>query len=160
MLRRTATDYLPTSINAYLALQPGYATTHVLPGGRTALQLLEDQLKLLERKVDEIGMALRQLDSQRLLAHGRFLEETFDRRSEDLGLPTNQPATQSVPVLEEHNEILRRAIHDGGSVDLRTQGEAFFAVFGSAVDATTIAASAQRLLDQHPWPPPSPPRTR
>jgi hypothetical protein len=92
VLRRIATDYLPTSIGAYLALQHSYATTHVLPGERTALQLLEGQLKLLEWRTDEIGIALRQLDSQRLLAHGRFLEETFDRRSEDLSLPTNQPA--------------------------------------------------------------------
>jgi hypothetical protein len=91
VLKRTGTDYLPTSIEAYLALPQSYATTIVLPGGKTALQVLEDQLKLLGRMIDQIGDAFRQLDSERLLAHGRFLEETFGRQSGDLSLPPNRP---------------------------------------------------------------------
>ncbi len=91
VLHRTATDYLPTSIEAYLALPQSYATTSVLPGGKTALQVLGDQLELLDWKMDEIGDAFRQLDSERLLAHGRFLEESFGRQSEDLSLPPSRP---------------------------------------------------------------------
>jgi len=90
VLQRTATDYLPTSIEAYLRLPDSYATTTPLPGGRTALQVLGDQLAILNGKMDEIGDAFRQLDSDRLLAHGRFLEESFGRQSEDLRLPPNR----------------------------------------------------------------------
>jgi len=90
VLERTATEYLPTSIDAYLALPQSYATTTLLSGGRTALQVLGDQLELLGRKIDEISEALRQADSERLLAHGRFLEASVGRLSEDLGLPPNR----------------------------------------------------------------------
>ena len=91
VLQRVATDYLPTSIESYLALPQNYATTGVLPGGKTALQVLSDQLDLLDGKMDEIGDTVRQQDSERLLVHGRFLEEFFGRRSEDLRLPSNRP---------------------------------------------------------------------
>jgi hypothetical protein len=84
VVQRTATDYLPTSIEAFLSLPQDYATTAVLEGGKTALQVLEDQLGLLDWKMDEIDDAVRQRDSERLLVHGRFLEESFGRRSEDL----------------------------------------------------------------------------
>jgi predicted ATPase/class 3 adenylate cyclase len=56
-------------------------------------------------------------------------------------------------VLEDHNGILRVAIRDRGGIDLRTQGDAFFAVFTSAVDAVTACVEAQRALAEHPWPP-------
>jgi hypothetical protein len=87
VLQRTATEYLPTSLDAYLALPGNYATAFVLPGGKTALEALREQLALLETKVREISDALRQRDSERLLVHGRFLELAFARQSGDLGLP-------------------------------------------------------------------------
>jgi hypothetical protein len=95
VVQRTATDYLPTSIDAFLALPHSYATSNPLLGGRTALQVLGDQLELLGRKMDEIGDALRQADSERLLAHGRFLEESFGRLFEDPSLPPNRPERAS-----------------------------------------------------------------
>lgn len=91
VIQRVATDYLPTSIESYLALPQPYANTDVLPGGKTALQVLQDQLDLLDRKMDEIGATVRQRDSEQLLVHGRFLDEIFGRRSEDLRLPTDRP---------------------------------------------------------------------
>jgi class 3 adenylate cyclase len=63
-------------------------------------------------------------------------------------------------VLQEHNEILRQAIRDRGGIDLRTQGDALFAVFSSALDAATAAATAQRQLALHPWPSDGPVRVR
>ncbi|HYU57352.1 MAG TPA: adenylate/guanylate cyclase domain-containing protein, partial [Actinomycetota bacterium] len=56
------------------------------------------------------------------------------------------------PVLEDHNRLLRDAIRGAGGVDLRTEGDAFFAVFGSAPAAVQAAAAAQRALAAHPWP--------
>jgi class 3 adenylate cyclase len=63
-------------------------------------------------------------------------------------------------VLQEHNEILRQASRDRGGIDLRTQGDALFAVFSSALDASTAAATAQRQLALHPWPSDGPVRAR
>ena len=86
VIQRTATDYLPTTLRAYLALPPQYAATKVVADGKTALQVLSDQLELLDSKMDEITEAAHKQDSDRLLANGRFLEERFGNRS-DLALP-------------------------------------------------------------------------
>jgi predicted ATPase/class 3 adenylate cyclase len=55
-------------------------------------------------------------------------------------------------VLEEHNRILRDAIRAAGGVDIRTDGDAFFAVFRSAPAAVAASAAAQRALSAHRWP--------
>jgi hypothetical protein len=90
VLQRTATEYLPTSVDAYLALPASYATAAVLRDGRTALQILGDQLDLLDVEVGEIGDAVRHRDSERLLVHGRFLEQVFGRGSNELELPPSE----------------------------------------------------------------------
>ena len=64
------------------------------------------------------------------------------------------------PVLEDHNRLLRGAIRDGGGIDLRTEGDAFFAVFGSCPAAVAAASAAQRALAGHGWPPEAPIRVR
>ena len=68
---RTATDYLPS------ALQRAYATLHKMPNGKTADQVLDDQLTLLASKMDEVADAVHKKDSDALLANGRLLEEKF-----------------------------------------------------------------------------------
>lgn len=57
------------------------------------------------------------------------------------------------PILDAHSEILRRAIgaHDGTVVG--TEGDSFFAVFPSALEAVSAAADIQRALAAHAWPP-------
>jgi len=87
VIQRTATDYLPATLQAYLALPPQYASTKVVQNGETALQVLGDQLDLLGSKMDEITDAVHKQDSDRLLANGRFLEERFGSKS-DLALPS------------------------------------------------------------------------
>ena len=87
VLRRMATDYLPTTIQAYLALPSSYAVDRDVQGGRTPLQVLEEQLELLDGKMDEITEAVRRRDSDRLLANGIFLEERFGRSRDGLDLP-------------------------------------------------------------------------
>ena len=87
VLQRTATDYLPTSVRFYLSLPTDYATTHVVQDGKTPLQVLQDQLDLLDDQMAEIGDAVNQRDSDRLLAQGRFLEERFGRPDGELNLP-------------------------------------------------------------------------
>lgn len=57
-------------------------------------------------------------------------------------------------VLEEHNRLIREAIHKAGGVDLRAEGDALFAVFESAAAAVTAAVNAQRALAAGSWPEP------
>jgi predicted ATPase/class 3 adenylate cyclase len=64
------------------------------------------------------------------------------------------------PTLEDHNRLVRAAIRDAGGMDLRTEGDAFFAVFRSAPAAASAAAAAQRALTAHPWPPKAAVRVR
>ena len=55
-------------------------------------------------------------------------------------------------VLAEHQRILRDSFeaHNGREVD--TQGDSFFAAFGSAGDAVASAVDAQQALADHQWP--------
>ncbi len=82
---RTATDYLPSALQAYLNLPRAYATLHKMPNGKTADEVLGDQLTLLASKMDEVADAVHKKDSDALLANGRFLEEKFG--SSPLALP-------------------------------------------------------------------------
>jgi hypothetical protein len=87
VIRRMAEDYLPTTIQAYLALPGDYARDRLVQGGRTPLQVLNEQLELLDAKMDEITDAVRRRDSDRLLANGLFLEERFGGARDGLEAP-------------------------------------------------------------------------
>lgn len=50
-----------------------------------------------------------------------------------------------------HHEILRAAFKSGDGRELRTEGDSFFAVFQSAVDACGAAATAQREFASRRW---------
>ncbi len=55
VIERTATDYLPTSLQAYLNLPRAYATQHPVQDGKTPKEVLLDQLTLLETKMNEVA---------------------------------------------------------------------------------------------------------
>ena len=55
------------------------------------------------------------------------------------------------PLLEAHDAILRSAIAAHGGVEVRTEGDAFFAVFPSAPAAVAAAHDAQRALAGRDW---------
>ena len=74
---RTATDYLPSALQAYVSLPRAYATLHKMQNGKTADQILGEQLTLLAAKMNEVADAVQKKDSNALLANGRFLEERF-----------------------------------------------------------------------------------
>ena len=84
VLQRTTSEYLPTTLQAYLDLPPGYANAVVTADGKTALQTLHDQLDLLDRKLDEIAFDVHRQNLDRLVANGRFLEERFGQRRSEL----------------------------------------------------------------------------
>lgn len=76
-IRRTALDYLPTALENYINLPPAYANFHPIRNGKTARQILGDQLTLLDREMEEIVVDIGRSDTQKLLAHGRFLQDKF-----------------------------------------------------------------------------------
>lgn len=84
VLERTVSEYLPTTLQAYLDLPPGYEGAVVTADGKTALQSLWDQLNLMDTKLDEIAFNVHRQNLDRLVANGRFLEERFGRRGSEL----------------------------------------------------------------------------
>jgi hypothetical protein len=87
VLQRTAVDYLPTTIEAYLALPPAYGSQRVVQDGKTPLEVLKEQLGLLDQQMEEVAEAVHLRDTDKLLAQGIFLEERFGQRDGTLRLP-------------------------------------------------------------------------
>jgi hypothetical protein len=80
-LERTATDYLPTTVHAYLDLPRQYADSRVIQDGKTAHQIVSEQLDILVSQMDEVVDAANRGDVDRLLAQGRFLDERFGKQA-------------------------------------------------------------------------------
>jgi len=78
-IRQTALEYLPETLENYLNLPKAFANLHPVKDGKTAKQLLVEQLDLLDRQMKEIAQDFYRNDTQRLMAHGRFLEEKFQK---------------------------------------------------------------------------------
>jgi hypothetical protein len=93
IVQKTITDYLPSTLQAYLNLPRAYATLHRLSDGRTSAQVVLDQLTLLDGKLEEVAVAVNKNDSDALLANGRFLEDRFG--SSSLKLPDAGSAASS-----------------------------------------------------------------
>ena len=89
IIERTATNYLPTTLQAYLDLPSAYATRHPVQDRKTPKDVLLDQLTLLETKMNEVASDVIRNDSDRLLAHGRFLQERFGRSPFSLKPPAS-----------------------------------------------------------------------
>ena len=84
---RTATDYLPATLRAYVALPPEWAATHPLPGGGTSLDALRAQLAVLADAVGAMSDREAEADVQALLANGNFLADRFAAGPSGLLLP-------------------------------------------------------------------------
>src|SRR2546430_10350538 len=66
VIERTATDCLPTSLQAYLNLPRTYATRHPVQDGKTPKGVLLAQLASLETKMHEVADCVDRNDSDRL----------------------------------------------------------------------------------------------
>lgn len=86
LVRRTAVDYLPVALQTYLKLPEAYSRKQPIAAGKTAYEILDEDLDLLQGKLGEVSDAIHRQDSDALLAHSRFLEEKF--RGSSLTLPT------------------------------------------------------------------------
>lgn len=77
VLRRTATDYLPSTLSPYLALPRAYAERVVVRDNSTSEQILLTQLDLIDTKIRGISDAVMRNDVSEILANGQFLKERF-----------------------------------------------------------------------------------
>jgi len=63
-------------------------------------------------------------------------------------------------LLEAHQAIVREGLRASEGVEIKTEGDSFFAVFRSAIAGVAAAASIQRALAGHAWPADAPIRVR
>ena len=80
-IRQTALSYLPDTVAAYLKLPPAFRNLQPLQDGKTAKQLLIEQLTVLDGKLKEIAKNLTANDAQALLTNGQFLRDRFTKQS-------------------------------------------------------------------------------
>jgi hypothetical protein len=81
LIKQTALDYLPESLQNYLNLPPAYANLHPVKDGKTPKQLLIEQLTLLDSEMKEVVQAVYSNDTQKLMVQGQFLKEKFQKSS-------------------------------------------------------------------------------
>lgn len=68
---------LPETIQNYLSLPTSFAQMHSIRDGKTARQLLVEQLDLLDKQVAEVANAVFGRDAEKLANHGQYLEQKF-----------------------------------------------------------------------------------
>jgi hypothetical protein len=75
-VRQICITYLPGALEHYLALPPERASEPLLDG-RSARQVLDEQLALIEHRLDEIATRSYQREASGLLSHARFVADTL-----------------------------------------------------------------------------------
>lgn len=80
LIERTARGYLPAAVDAYLRLPNDYVSSQPGSRGRTALNVLLDEMALLDAEMRRIAELVHRSDMDRLLAHRRFLADRFGRK--------------------------------------------------------------------------------
>ena len=77
----TVRRYLPDTLAAYLRLPKFYAQVQTLGDGRTASQVLLDQLKVLDTSLKDVAKSAFTGDAEALITNGRFLETKFAEKA-------------------------------------------------------------------------------
>jgi hypothetical protein len=83
-VRGTLTDYLPTTLRGYLAVEPGLRETARAASGHTPTQSLLMQLDVLLSSSTATLAAARDHDVDALMTQGGFLRTKFSRSDLDL----------------------------------------------------------------------------
>ncbi len=76
-ITETARSYLPETLQRYLALPPAFRNLQPIQDGKTAKQLLVEQLAILDGKMKEIARNLIANDGRALVENGAFLRDKF-----------------------------------------------------------------------------------
>lgn len=77
IVRRIVEDYLPSTLEGYLQLPRTYADTQAVTDGKTAKEVVIEQLELLRDRLAEVDDAARRGDASTLLTNRRFLQDRF-----------------------------------------------------------------------------------
>jgi hypothetical protein len=115
LLRQICIDYLPGALEHYIALPADLASEPVLDG-RSAREVLDEQLTLIERRLDQMATRTYRRDAGDLLTHARFVAEVlrpdpFQARLTELA--AEGPASASVAALEPGDAAEASATIDG-----------------------------------------------
>ena len=78
-VRETVLRYLPETLANYVALPAAFRVSHQLQSGRTARELLTEQLDMLEGQMREVVANVAASDAQALIANGQFLQAKFQQ---------------------------------------------------------------------------------
>ncbi len=81
--REAATEYLPTAVNAYIALPRAYAEGTPVQDGKTSRELLLEQFDLIENAMRAVVDGRARAEAEKLAVQGRFLREKFPARPRD-----------------------------------------------------------------------------
>jgi hypothetical protein len=76
LLRQICIDYVPRALDYYLSLRSDLATEPLLDG-RSARQVLDEQLAIIERRLDDAAARSYRREAGRLLVHGRFVADSL-----------------------------------------------------------------------------------
>jgi len=76
-VRETVLRYLPETLANYVALPAAFRVSHQLQSGRTARDLLTEQLDMLAVQMREVVANVAASDAQALVANGQFLQAKF-----------------------------------------------------------------------------------
>jgi len=85
-VRQIALEYLPNTVDKFLALPPTMIEVRTSTQGKTPQAALHEQLDVLDNALGKLVSSLYQEDAQGLLVHGHFLRDKFiDEQKEWMG---------------------------------------------------------------------------
>ena len=79
-VKQTVLDYLPLALSNYIALPPAFRASKALRDGKTARQMLGEQLDLLDEQLQLVLENLTTADSQALITNGQFVNAPATKR--------------------------------------------------------------------------------
>jgi hypothetical protein len=100
--KRLALDYLPNLINSFATIPQDFAAREELIDGKTARELLQDNLVVLQREVAKMADDLAACDARSFLNHVSFLQDRFGQNQSFI-----VPVTASLNRQEDESGPLR-----------------------------------------------------
>jgi hypothetical protein len=111
-LRQICIDYLPGALERFLAL-PSDRASEPLLDGKSARQVLDEQLALIENRLDTMATSSYRREASGLLSHARFIADTLrpDPFQEGLAaLTVSDPEPVPVPAPEQAHVVDTHAV--------------------------------------------------
>ena len=101
LVRQICIDYLPGALEHYIALPSDLASEPVLDG-RSARDVLDEQLALIESRLDEMATRTYRREADGLLSHARFIADSlrpdpFQTRLAELATNEPEPVLVAAP---------------------------------------------------------------